>query len=396
MSIRLLHRRVFGELLFIFLLSLASLLSLILIGRMLQLRELFLAQGLGLMEIAELFVYLSPFFMLLLVPIACMLSIFLVFLRMSTDRELLALRAGGVSLYQMLPAPIIFSVVCTLLTAWVSFVGLSWGMDNFKDTVLSHIRTRTQLMLQPGVFNRDFPGLTLFAEQVDPGTKHMKMVFVRDETRPGVSATIVAPEGTVATDSRKGQILFLLKDGHIYRADKDNGRNKLDVLGFSRYAVRLDLSRLFRGYRIGDEKPKEMSWTRLHEVLDNPDYVDMDGGKFMQKVRVEIVKRQSMPVACIVLGFFAIPFAFAFQGLKQYLGLVMAMVFFLVYYTMVSIGTSLGEIAVLTPAVGLWTPNVLFFFFALVGTRMAARERFPNIVERLAHIRFRRGKECPS
>ena len=396
MPIRLLHRRIFGELLFIFLLSLASLLALILIGRMLQLRELFLAQGLGLVEIAELFVYLSPFFMLLLIPIACMLSIFLVFLRMSTDRELLALRAGGVSLYQMLFAPVFFSFVCTLLTAWVSFFGLSWGMDNFKETVLSHIRTRTQLMLQPGVFNRDFPGLTLFAEQVDPATKHLKLVFVRDDTRAGVSAAIVAPEGAIATDSAKGQILFLLKNGHIYRSEKSETGNKLDVLGFSSYAVRLDLSRLFKGYRIGDEKPKEMSWARLHEVQGDFAYQDLDDGKFMQKVRVEIVKRQSMPMACLVLGLFAIPFAFAFQGLKQYLGLMMAMLFFMVYYTMISVGTSLGEIGVLPPVIGLWTPNVLFFIFAMAGLRMAANERFPNIMERLAHLRFRGGNACPS
>ncbi len=382
--------------LFIFLLSLASLLALILIGRMLQLRELFLAQGLGLVEIAELFVYLSPFFMLLLIPIACMLSIFLVFLRMSTDRELLALRAGGVSLYQMLFAPVFFSFVCTLLTAWVSFFGLSWGMDNFKETVLSHIRTRTQLMLQPGVFNRDFPGLTLFAEQVDPATKHLKLVFVRDDTRAGVSAAIVAPEGAIATDSAKGQILFLLKNGHIYRSEKSETGNKLDVLGFSSYAVRLDLSRLFKGYRIGDEKPKEMSWARLHEVQGDFAYQDLDDGKFMQKVRVEIVKRQSMPMACLVLGLFAIPFAFAFQGLKQYLGLMMAMLFFMVYYTMISVGTSLGEIGVLPPVIGLWTPNVLFFIFAMAGLRMAANERFPNIMERLAHLRFRGGNACPS
>lgn len=359
---------------------------------MLQLRELFLAQGLGLLEIAELFVYLSPFFMLLLIPIACMLSVFLVFLRMSTDRELLALRAGGVSLYQMLAAPVVFSILCTLLTAWVSFFGVSWGMDNFKSTVLEHIRTRTQLMLQPGVFNRDFPGLTLFAENVDPTNKHLKFVFVRDETRPGVSATIVAPEGVIATDTSKGQILFLLKDGHIYRSEKGKNGERLDVLGFSSYAVRLDLSKLFKGYRIGDEKPKEMSWARLHEVLDDPTYKDVDDGHFLQKVKVEIVKRQSMPVACLVLGLFAIPFAFAFQGLKQYLGLVMALVFFMVYYTMVSIGTSLGEINVLSPAVGLWTPNALFFVLALAGLRMAASEKFPNVMTFLSNIRLWRKK----
>lgn len=85
----------FKELVSIFLLCLGALLSLILIGRGLQLRELFLGLDLGLTDATLLFLYLVPFFMLLVVPVACMLSVFLTFLRMSTDRELVALKAGG-------------------------------------------------------------------------------------------------------------------------------------------------------------------------------------------------------------------------------------------------------------------------------------------------------------
>lgn len=65
---------------------------------------------------------------MLVIPIACMLSVFLTFLRMSTDRKLVALRAGGINIYQMLPAPLLFSVICMLLTLWVSLHWLAWGI----------------------------------------------------------------------------------------------------------------------------------------------------------------------------------------------------------------------------------------------------------------------------
>ncbi len=385
-GIKQIHLQIFKELLTSFSLCLGALLGLILIGRMLQLKELFLAQNLGLVEIMELFVYLTPFFLLLLLPIACMLSVFLTFLRMSTDNELLALKAGGISIYQLLAAPVVFCLLCTAVDFGVSFWGLSWGMDNFKGTVIEHARSRTRLVLQPGVFNREFPGLTLFAQQVDPGGKGLRQVFVRDETRPDVHVTIVAPSGQVATDTRQGQIVFLLREGHIYR----RVNQKIDVLGFDTYAVRLDLSRLFGGFRLDKDKPKEMSLEQLLLLKDDPEALVKDNGTFHNKILVEIQKRYALPAACFVLGVFALPFAFSFQGLKQHLGLVLALGCFLVYYTLLSIALSLGETATLDPAVGLWIPNAVFLLVALLGINMAGRERFPRLFDWLAHIRLRR------
>jgi lipopolysaccharide export system permease protein len=61
-----------------------------------------------------------------------MLAVFLTFLRMGTDLESVALRASGVSLYQMLPAPLVFCALCTAAACAVSFWGVAWGMENFR------------------------------------------------------------------------------------------------------------------------------------------------------------------------------------------------------------------------------------------------------------------------
>ena len=124
----LLQRQIFKEIANLFVLAVGVLLTLILISRAVQMRELFLGLDLGILDTVLLFGYMTPLFLMLVIPIACMLSVFLTFLRMSTDRELVALRAGGINIYQMLPAPLLFSVICMLLTLWVSLHWLAWGM----------------------------------------------------------------------------------------------------------------------------------------------------------------------------------------------------------------------------------------------------------------------------
>ncbi|UIJ38874.1 LPS export ABC transporter permease LptF [Desulfobaculum bizertense] len=377
----------FKELLGLFLLCAGSLLTLLLIGRLLQLRDLFLNQSLGFFDIIKMFTFLSPFFLLLLIPIACMLAVFLTLLRMNTDLESTALRASGVSLYQLLPAPILLAVLCMAITWWISFSGLSWGMENFRATVMDLARSKTQLVLQPGVFNKEFPELTLFAQQADGRSGELKTVFVKDTSRGSQPATILAPRGHVHTDTSEGEIIFQLYDGKIYREEKDGA----SVIGFGTYQVRMDLSRMLGGYKLGSVRPKEMSWNRLHEYqTELKTGKDVHSREYkLRKVAVEIQKRLVFPFACIVLGLFAVPMASMFGGLHRHWGLLLALGFFLFYYTLLSLGLSLGETGVVPPAIGLWIPNALFSVAGLYGIRQAALERSVRIVELSQHLNVR-------
>jgi len=350
---------------------------------MLQLRELFLSQSMSVGEITLMFLYLSPFFLLLIIPIACMLSVFLTFLRMGTDLESVALKSSGISLYQLLPAPLLFGLLCLAANVVISFWGVSWGMENFRDQVMEIARTKTQLVMQGGVFNKEFPDLTIFAQQADSSTGELSTVFVQDKTHEDVKATILAPTGNVHTDSDKGEIVFNLRDGRIYRQEKGG----VSVVGFGTYQVRMDLSKLFSNFGLAEIKPKEMSWEQLLEAQDNADTLSIDNGMFSRKVKVEIQKRLVLPLACLVLGLFALPMAASFGGLNRHWGLILALGFFLFYYTLLSLGLSLGETGSVPPVIGLWLPNVLFLIVGLVGIRMAAMERAISVAAWLSHLR---------
>lgn len=384
MHIKLVHRQIFKELWLLFALTLGALLMLLLIGRMLQLREVFLAQSLGFFDLARLFFYLSPFFLLFLIPVACMLSVFLTFLRMSTDRELIALKATGISLYRIIPAPLAFCLICMFFNGVVSFVGLSWGMDNFRATLIEFAKTKTQLVLQPGVFNTDFPGLTIYAQKVDSSKGRLELIMVRDETREDVSAMIIAPEGYIGADPEKGQVNFVMNNGRIYRQEKQ----KLGVLKFDNYVVKLDLTRLLPDYDLDEVKPKEMSFGRLVFLAGDPETREEFGVNYARKVRVEMHKRMVLPLACLVLGIFAVPLASAFEGLKRQYGLVLAMGFFLFYYTILSLAFSLGEAGAVSPGTALWLPNLALLAAGAVGIHFTSREKKIRVLDWFR--RFRR------
>ncbi len=370
----LLHRRLFLETTQNFLLCVVSLLSLLLIGRGLQLRDLFLGLDFTFADIALLFLYMMPLFLIMVLPISCMVAVFLTFLRMGSDREIIALKAGGVGLYQMLAAPMIFSALCMVACFGVSLEGIPWGMGAFRSTVLEIASTRAKVTVQAGVFNKDIiPGLTLFARKVDPETGKLRQVVFEDNTRKeGVGVTILAPEGEILTDEQRGELVFFLKNGRIYRADA----HQVNILGFQEYEVRVNLSEAFKDMDLGDVRPKEMSMHELYRLTDVKSHTEQ---RLELKAAAELQKRWALPVACVVLGVFAVPLACAFEGARRQMGVALSLGMFLVYYSLFSIGMNTGESGVLPPVIGLWAANVIFVVLAAAGIILVARERTPNL-----------------
>ena len=380
----ILQRQIFKELVTIFGVCLGAVLVVLLIGRLLQMRELVMGQDISVLDLGRLFVYLSPFFMSLLIPVYCMLAIFLTFLRMGTDRELIALRAGGLGIYRFLPGPLVFSLMGVCCCGVMTLYGISWGMDHFRQTVYDLARTEATLKLSPGVFNKDFSGLTIFALRVDPKTGDMERVFVEDATDGNLRTTIVAPRGRIATDPERGEMFFLLTDGTIYRYTND----EIDEIGFASYQVRMDLGRLLGGIGgLGDKRIKSLSLEEIRARLAGLDAGTAEQVQKRRDLKAELYKRYALPVACLVLGLFAIPLAFLFQGMNRQYGLVLVLGFFMLYYSLFSLGMVLAETGDLGPGVAMWMPNVVFALLTMGGFVLVAREKNLDVMTFLGWCR---------
>jgi len=181
----------------------------------------------------------------------------------------------------------------------------------------------------------------------------------------------------VSTDPDKEQLKVVFRNGRIFRREEE----KLDVMHFGTYSVRLPLGNMLRSMGYERVSPKELSFARLLEYDANPALME---GQFdttrQRRVKVEIQKRMALPLACVVLGLFSLPIACVFRALKQQHGLVLAMGVFLVYYALLSIAESMGESRLLPPFVAIWIPNLLFASTGVVFLRHAVRERVPGPV----------------
>jgi len=357
----------FIEIFQIFLLCLAVFISLILLGKLIQMGKVLVSLDLSLVDLGYLIIYLTPFFLFVLIPVCSMLALFLTFQRMSTDQELIALRSGGISLKNILPSPLMFLLGISAINFFISFYGISWGMDNFNSYLIDLAKKKARLSLKPGIFNREIRGFTIYPQRVDEEKGEIKNIFIEQKNVSGKNLIIISPKGYLKWDPENKILYFSIFNGKIYQGIK----MQPTVLSFSRYDLKLDLKKVLKNIHIDSNDPKFMSFKNIKKHIQ---HISHNNKNYIELVE-EMHKRIAIPLSCLILGFFSIPLGWLLEGMKKFYGSVIILFMFFVYYLLFALGKSLVEGGVLHPALGIWTPNVVFLFLTLFVFYIAEKEK---------------------
>lgn len=367
----ILQREILKEILSLFAVSLTTLLSMLMIGRLFKLKTLLIGQQASLADIGKLLVYFAPFLLDLILPVVCMLSVFLAFLRMGRDREITALGAGGISPWNLFLPLLIFCSVVSFSALANSMYGISWGMKKFNQTVLEIAKNKAQIALQPGIFNRDFPDTTIFVRSVDSQDKSVRNLFLQTEQEGLI--TVVAPSGQIYTDKEKGELYFLLKNGTLYQ---QKGNDSL-VSGFDEYRVRIKIAHWLGETESWDDGIECLSFTQLLQIARGEKENTVVNDPIL--ILLAVHKRLARPFSCLILGCVSLPLALLFQGLRRQNGIVVSLGGFLLYSLLFSLGETLGQTGSLTPLVGIWFPTVIFSLLFFLGMWRVTYGRYPRL-----------------
>ncbi|MCL1979618.1 MAG: LptF/LptG family permease, partial [Proteobacteria bacterium] len=105
----LLYSYIANELLAPFFASFLILYCVFFLVRLMPLLEIVLSLRIGLADFIRLFAYIFPHMLLYIIPMASMAGVIVCFTRLTNDHEILAFKACGVSLKQMLPPVVLIA-----------------------------------------------------------------------------------------------------------------------------------------------------------------------------------------------------------------------------------------------------------------------------------------------
>jgi len=365
-----LYRYLLKELLPSFLLGVVGFTFILLTGRILQLTELFVNKGIPLLFILRLLYLLLPSFLVLTIPMATLLSVLITFNRLSSDNEITAFKASGVSLYQMIPPVMVLALGTTLITAVLSISALPVANEASRSLLYQMASSKAQAGVRERVFNDDFEGLVIYVERVTPRTFEWENVFISDSRNAAEVHTIIARDGMVLSDPQRLIVTLRLKEGAIHKlGDQPSGYQKVD---FKTYDLRLNLKTGWKDRQAAEKNPADMSLGELAEAVRALRSKNADAKIQMVKIH----EKFSVPFACLVLGMIGIPLGIQSRAGRagKSMGFAWSIGVLLVYYLLTSAGTSLAERGVVLLEVGMWAANGIFLCLGIYLLVKAANE----------------------
>jgi lipopolysaccharide export system permease protein len=361
----LIHRYLFTELVPPFAINLAFFTFIFLTSRILDITNLVVNHGVGLLQVLLVIVYTIPYFMVFVIPMAVMMAVLLTFLRLSGDNEIMALKAGGVNVTALLPPVVVFCLLGGLLTAFMSIYGQPWGRSSAKQLVVRIAASSIDIGLKERQFNDTFDGIVLYVSQVDTQTRTLRDVFIENQQDDKLASTVVAPRGQLLRAADGLTWRLRLFDGTIHQVDLQEFR--ANAIRFDTYDLTLSLAQMLEPQKRPSKHRREMNLAELRQYI-REHQAARDAGYFNALMRYH--KMFSIPFACLVLGFLAMPLGMQAKRVSKSYGLGLGLVFFMLYYLLLSAGSVFGESGRLPPIAAVWMPNLVM---AAVGVFLFVR-----------------------
>lgn len=349
----ILDRYIFRELLSPFLISLGALCFVMLTKELLRLVELLVTKGVAFLSVLKVFAHLLPSFLVLTLPIAGIIASITAFGRLSFDKELVAMRAAGLSLVRLSHPVFVFALLVFGLTLTLSQWGQPWSNVNLKKVALNLLRDELVLELERGVFNEAVPKMVIYVPDTQAG-QDPTGIFVSDDRNPDDPRVIVAQQYFVMTDPKSNQVALRLVDGVIH--SRPDNVEQYSKVSFSTYDLKMNFNENLYG---SDER------SSVETILAK---LDQSGWKDTAALRrlMEHYKDLAFPTASLVFCILGVPVGIVSKRSGRMGGFAVGVLVVVIYYVLNVACEFLVTTLIIPPFAGAWLPNALFLVATVI------------------------------
>jgi lipopolysaccharide export system permease protein len=433
-----LHRYILREHIGPLFFALVILVSILLMNQIVLLFDKIVGKGLSWVVILEVFGLCIPFILATTMPMAVLVATMYAFGRLSSDNEIVAMKAGGISLFSIIRPLIFAALLLTILMAWFNNSILPETNYWLRSILLDISYQKPTLEIKEGILMDNLSGYSLLVQRVNRQDSRLYDVTIYDATSEGAPRTILANEGEMAFSENREDLVLTLKNGEIHQVDPENIRNYQRIEFQTQVIVIRDVGRQFERRQHGTYRTdREMSSSMMAgEVQENQNRIASITKELREKniavvdslflpsllpesrgdineapvalsepaelaiqharkifltahkrqreiealikrndqLLVEIYKKFSIPFASIVFIVLGAPLRLNFKSGGTGTVIVLSLVTFTSYYIFLTGGENLADRGLVDPFLAMWAPNLLFGLLGIALLFKTVRE----------------------
>ncbi len=316
-----------------------------------------------------LFFYGMPTVLVVSLPLAVMVAGLLVFRRLSSDGEITAMRACGISVAEIVRGPLLFTGLLAVLCLYSNHE-LEPRAHLARRSLAARVRQLAlSTVIEEGRFVNRIPGVSIYVRERQGDQLHD--VRISDAREPGIRRSISA-ERAELRESADGGLRLELYNASITPVTADSNETA--------YAGRwiLDLGDLLRQHGDYRPGPGNLVLSELLAALQAPpeSVAGMDAeayAKLRSEMAYELSSRTAMALASLAIALVGIPMGIISRRRDSNAGITVSLVLFILFSVLNAGIDTVARLPQYRAWLLVWLPPLLLGVTGLVMTRRVNR-----------------------
>lgn len=331
-----------------------------LLGNLIKLADLVINKGVDITSVSKLFLFMMPYLLTYTLPISCLTAVLLSLGRLSSDNEIIAIRASGINLFTLVLPLLIVGIILSLILVVFNDRVIPYAHYASRKTLVEVGIKNPTAALEPGVFINSFQKYILFIYRIEGNKLFNVRIYEPQEDKP--TRTIVAKRGEFIAIPEKSMVKLKLMEGTSDEPDPKNPTS-FYKLNFKTYFMTLNLSQAGNRQEIR-KKPKDMSITELSDEIKRLKSEGIDATPLI----TEINEKLSLAFSCFIFILLGSSLAIITRRREKAINFAMAFLVAGVYYILLIGSEALGLQGYINPSIAMWIPNIILGTIGLILT----------------------------
>ena len=313
-------------------------------------------------DVVYLFLLAVPQTLRFTIPIGVLIGVLVGLGRVSSDGEIIAMRAAGIPGRRLMAPVALLSMIGGLICGVTTIYYNPLALQKQKEIAESLKISQASAEIQPRVFIETFPNTVLYVRDVVPGpVVRWKGVFIADERAPesrgsfgGVNAAVDGPRITIAEEAvvvpRPEQNRLQVRFPHASTYEQS-----YDAMQYHSFEFQ-ESDQVLQSNAAAPELGKRPFEQASTEEL----ILHSQAGEKEMDATIELQQRFTLPVACLVLPMVGVPLAISSRRLGKSVGVVSSLVLVFVYYMIQLGGVALAKTELMVVEPAMWMANLIF------------------------------------
>ncbi|MGA9040829.1 MAG: LptF/LptG family permease [Terriglobales bacterium] len=318
--------------------------------------ELVVRNSAPLPSVAEIFFFTVPAALTYTIPMGVLVGILIGLSRLAADSEITAMRASGIGIWTFLRIISIF-VVCGWALALINGLYVAPASQAALGRLQDRLKgSQVSFEVQPRVFYEGFPKLVLYVQDVKSakGAAIWKGVFIADISDPAQPKITLAQQGILVSEGPDTLHLHLT-DGSTHETDP-TAPDHYQISTFQQTDMPIPVPQTDTAK---EQEPAPLGELPTPALLREAAHKKNPG--IARWYYIEFHRRFALPTACVVLALVGIPLGLSSKKGGKSTGFVLTIVLVFAYYFASLLGVSLARQGKVSPGLGVWLADIVFF-----------------------------------